>query len=96
MDLMKDLMTLSTPVAEGEYTHDFARNKRFKTIMAIVDKELEHLMVIGKPDSNFAKLVTELGGDAGILKEIQGHLDALEEAFADLEMTVGIAKEQGK
>ena len=95
MDLMKDLLTHSPAFVESssEFTFDFAKNKRYKTIMMIVERELDHLASIGKLDSNFAKLVRELGGDPGILKEIGQQLDLIREAFDDLEMSVAMAKE---
>jgi hypothetical protein len=94
MDLMKELLT-PQGLDEANY-HDFsdAKYTRFKKIMNIVDKELDHLYVLAKEGSGFSKLVNELGGDPGILIEARQHLKKLDDVMSDLEMTVGMAQEK--
>ena len=94
MDLMKELLTTQS-IDEANY-HDYSNAKyaRFQKIMGIAAKELDHLFVLAKDDGGFKKLVEELGGDVGILKEVKEHLKKLDDAFSDLEMTVGMAQQK--
>lgn len=94
MDLMKELITTAQPVKEAEYSN--VKYARFKKITDIVDKELDHLYVLAKPDSGFSKLVAELEGDVAIVNEIRQHLHKLADAFADLEMSVGMAQDPNR
>ena len=91
MDLIKELLT--TKVEEEQHVYSDIKYNRFKKILGIVAKELDHLYVITKDGSNFSKLVAELGGDPAIVKEAYEHLKKLDDVMADLEMSVGMAQE---
>lgn len=91
MTLMKELLGSQNPVTEeAASSADFAK---FKRIWDIVEKELDHLDLLMKSDSNFSKLVEKLGGDTAILKDAKQSFDKVYDSMMDLHMSIGIAQD---
>jgi hypothetical protein len=70
-----------------------AKHARFKRIINTLQDDLEHFDSFLKEDSQFQRLVKELGGDVAVIKSARGHHQKLFDDLQDLEVSVGMAQE---
>ncbi len=68
--------------------------ERYKKIWELINRDTTHLGNVLQKDSNFSRLVERMGGDVAIIKEAYEHFKKLEDALAELQMSVGIAQEK--